>query len=78
MGSCRYPVIGCQDWNRLSVVADDVAKRVLGHAIAGVQGVYDRYDYAKEKADALRGLAAQIDSIIHSVPAATAFGGSAA
>jgi hypothetical protein len=41
----------------LSVVADNVAERVLGHEIAGVQGVYDRCDYAEEKGDALRRLA---------------------
>jgi integrase len=35
-------------------VRPDIAERVLGHAIAGVEGVYDRHAYDVEKADALR------------------------
>jgi hypothetical protein len=35
-------------------VRPDIAERVLGHAIAGVEGVYDRHHYAEEKADALK------------------------
>jgi integrase len=50
-------------------VDDKIAERVLGHAIPGVKGVYDRYDYAEEKADALQRLAAQIDTIISPPPA---------
>jgi integrase len=46
-------------------VRPDVAERVLGHAIAGVAGVYDRHSYREEKADALRRLATLIDSIVH-------------
>ena len=38
----------------------------MGHAIAGIEGVYDRHAYAAEKADALRKLATLIDSIVHS------------
>jgi integrase len=34
-------------------VRPDIAERVLGHTIAGVEGVYDRYPYFEEKADAL-------------------------
>jgi integrase len=45
-------------------VRPDVAERVLGHAIAGVAGVYDRHAYEAEKADALAKLAALIDSIV--------------
>ena len=41
-------------------VQSEHAERVLGHAIGGVEGVYDRPDYTKEKADALHKLAAQI------------------
>jgi integrase len=41
------------------------AERVMGHAIAGVEGVYDRHSYRDEKADALRRLAALIDGIVH-------------
>jgi hypothetical protein len=36
----------------------------LGHAIAGVEGVYDRHSYDAEKADALERLAALIEAII--------------
>ena len=45
-------------------VRPDIAERVLGHAIRGVEGVYDRHWYREEKADALRRLAALIDTII--------------
>jgi len=34
---------------------------VLGHAIKGVEQVYDRHEYFDEKVDALQKLAAQID-----------------
>jgi len=37
----------------------------MGHAIAGVEGVYDRHSYRDEKADALKRLAALIDSIVN-------------
>ncbi len=46
-------------------VRPDIAERVLGHAITGVEGVYDRFQYAREKADALAKLAALIDGIVH-------------
>ena len=49
-------------------VRPDVAERVLGHAIAGVEGVYDRHSYRDEKADALRRLAAAIDAIVSPRP----------
>src|SRR5262249_34693778 len=45
-------------------VRPDIAERVMGHAIAGVQGIYDRHGYRAEKADALRRLAALIDGIV--------------
>ena len=38
-------------------VRPDIAERVLGHAITGVAGVYDRHAYKNEKADALNRLA---------------------
>jgi integrase len=41
-----------------------IAERVLGHAIPGVEGVYDRHGYLNEKSDALRKLAAQITEIV--------------
>jgi hypothetical protein len=46
-------------------VAPDVSERVLGHAIPGVRGIYDRHSFADEKAGALARLAALIDSIVH-------------
>jgi integrase len=46
-------------------VRPDIAERVLGHAIRGVEGVYDRHPYDTEKADALARLAALIERIIY-------------
>jgi integrase len=45
-------------------VRPDVAERVVGHAIKGVEGIYNRHDYREEKADALRKLAGLIQSIL--------------
>ena len=45
-------------------VRPDIAERVLGHTIKGVEGVYDRHSYREEKAHALRQLAALIDNIL--------------
>jgi integrase len=45
-------------------VTSDIAERVMGHAIAGVEGVYDRHQYRDEKADALKRLAQQIMDIV--------------
>jgi integrase len=46
-------------------VATDISERVLGHALPGMRGVYDRHAYRAEKADALARLAALIDAIVH-------------
>lgn len=46
-------------------VSSEHAERVLGHVISGVEGVYDRHSYDKEKAAALRKLADQIDMILN-------------
>jgi integrase len=46
-------------------VRPDISERVLGHAIAGVEGVYDRYSYDAEKADALLRLARLVESIVN-------------
>ena len=43
----------------------DIAERVLGHVIPGVEGVYDRYQYFDEKADALEKLATLLHGIIN-------------
>ena len=45
-------------------VRPDIAERVLGHAIQGVEAVYDRHSYREEKAHALKALAGLIDNIL--------------
>jgi integrase len=50
-------------------VRPDIAERVLGHTIKGVEGVYDRHSYSDEKADALMRLAALINTIVNPPPA---------
>lgn len=45
-------------------VRPDVAERVMGHVIAGVEGVYDRHSYREEKAEALKRLAALVNAIV--------------
>lgn len=45
-------------------VRPDISERVLGHVIAGVEGIYDRHEYRDEKADALRRLASLIETIV--------------
>ncbi len=45
-------------------VQRDIAERVLGHAIPGVEGIYDRHDWMDEKADALARLATHIEGIV--------------
>jgi integrase len=49
-------------------VRPDVSERVLGHAMPGVEGIYDRHHYAGEKRDALEKLAALIERILHPLP----------
>jgi integrase len=49
-------------------VPSEHAERVLGHAISGVEGVYDRHSYHIEMADALRRLAALIEQIVRGEP----------
>ena len=46
-------------------VRPDISERVLGHAINGVEGTYDRHQYSQEKAHALNALAALIDGVVH-------------
>jgi integrase len=45
-------------------VSREIAEAVLGHAIGGVEGTYNRHQYFGEKADALERLAAAIQRII--------------
>jgi integrase len=46
-------------------VRPDISERVMGHAIPGVEGVYDRHRYDVEKAHALQALADLIDRILN-------------
>jgi integrase len=46
-------------------VSSDHAERVLGHVIGGARAVYDRYQYADEKRDALEKLDALVERILH-------------
>ena len=45
-------------------VRPDIAERVLGHVITGVEGVYDRHQYVDEKRDALARLAKLVERIL--------------
>jgi integrase len=46
-------------------VASEHAERVMGHAIGGIEQVYDRHSYRDEKADALARLTTLIDGIVN-------------
>jgi hypothetical protein len=50
-------------------VRPDISERVLGHVIAGVEGVYDRHSYLDEKREALERLAAIVEGIVNTTPA---------
>ena len=45
-------------------ISGEIAERVLGHKIRGVAGVYDRYSYEQQKADALLKLSELIKQIV--------------
>jgi integrase len=45
-------------------VSSEHAERVLGHAIRGVEGTYNRHQYLDEKAHALKALAGLIENIL--------------
>jgi integrase len=45
-------------------VRPDIAERVLGHAIEGIEKIYDRHSYRDEKSAALRRLSVLIDTIV--------------
>jgi integrase len=45
-------------------ISSEHAERIMGHAIAGVEGVYNRHDFIDEKSEALRRLAALIERIV--------------
>ena len=46
-------------------VPDNVAERVFGHAIPVIHGIYNRYEYFEEKADALQRLATLVETILN-------------
>ena len=46
-------------------VSSEHAEKIMGHVVAGVEGVYDRFQYDQAKADALAKLATLIDAILH-------------
>lgn len=46
-------------------VLSEHAERVLGHSLGAIQSIYDRHDYAPEKADAVKRLAALIETIVN-------------
>jgi integrase len=46
-------------------VNPDIAERVLGHAIPGVRGIYDRFEYHAEKEAALTRWAAHLQTILN-------------
>lgn len=45
-------------------VSGEIAERVLGHSVGGIEGVYNRYDYLSQKKQALEALAGMIDRIV--------------
>ena len=47
------------------LVRPDISERVLGHAMTGVEGIYDRHSYRDEKAHALRALAGLVETIVN-------------
>jgi integrase len=48
-------------------ITNDIAERVLGHAMETIRGTYDRHAYEAEKRDALERLGAAIERILHPV-----------
>ena len=50
-----------------------VAERVLGHAIAGVEGTYDRHGYDTEKMEALKKLDIEVKRIVRERPTVVPF-----
>ena len=45
-------------------VSTDISERVIGHAIPGVRGVYDRHSYLNEKKDALERLSVLVNRLL--------------
>jgi integrase len=49
-------------------VSSEIAERIMGHAIAGVEGTYNRSKHLMQKADGLQHLANKIEQIINPAP----------
>jgi integrase len=45
-------------------VSREIARMVLGHALTGIDGIYDQYSYWDDKADALQRLSEKIEAIL--------------
>jgi integrase len=58
---------GATIMNSIGVPSDHV-EQVLGHAIGGVKGTYNHYQYFNEKRDALTKLAAKVEMILNPPP----------
>jgi len=63
MATARFAKNGAQPHEPCRLSSEH-AERTLGHAIEGIEGVYDVHEYKAEKADALRRLTALIDAIV--------------
>jgi integrase len=59
--SCRSLLARCG-------INREISERVLGHAIQGIEGTYNRFDYFEEKGHALAALANLIEGIIDGTP----------
>lgn len=46
-------------------ISSDISERCLGHVKSGVEAVYDRHAYLKEKRDAFGKLAALVERIVN-------------
>jgi integrase len=46
-------------------ISADVGERCLGHALIGVRGTYDRFEYLDQKRHAFAALAALVERIVH-------------
>jgi integrase len=46
----------------------EIAEQIMGHALPGVEGTYNRFDYQPEKAHALAALAKLIEEILRPAP----------
>jgi hypothetical protein len=49
-------------------VRPEIAERVLGHVVGGVERVYDRHAYLTEKRAAVEALSAVLDDILIATP----------